>query len=173
MRSDVNYSHSKNIGESIGEFCGVPIRTYNNFDLELDVALDVQRTVLRNQAMGCSDTPNTAEILPGEVLCSDNIIRRVTTTEATGYDAFKEQPVKMLVGVNDIKFDLTTTCGLKCTTPPTVLGKHQTTMQKKLTMNIHGKEKKLTANSPRQRSYALGSTPCQSVASNLKWRLGL
>ncbi len=44
MKMDVNYSHSKNIGESIGEFCGVPIRTYNNFDLELDVALDVQRT---------------------------------------------------------------------------------------------------------------------------------
>ena len=102
MRADVNYSHSKNIGEQVGEFCGVPIRSYNNFDLELDVALDVQRTVLRNQAMGCSDTPNTAEILPGEVLCSDNIIRRETTAEAIGYDTFKEHnPVKMLVGAGD------------------------------------------------------------------------
>lgn len=99
MRQDVNYSHSKNIGEQIGSFCGVPILTFNNFDLELDVALDSQRTVLSNKAMGCSDIPNTAEILPGEVLCSDNIVRRITTAEAVGYDAFKEkQPVKMLVG---------------------------------------------------------------------------
>ncbi len=99
MKADVNYSHSKNIGEQVGEFCGGPIRSYDNFNLELDVALDVQRTVLRNQAMGCSDIPNTAEILPGEVLCSDNIIRRETTAEANGYDTFKEQnPVKMLVG---------------------------------------------------------------------------
>ena len=90
MRSDVNYSHSKNIGESIGEFCGVPIRTYNNFDLELDVALDVQRTVLRNQAMGCSDTPNTAEILPGEVLCADNLIRRETASEVAGKGRYAE-----------------------------------------------------------------------------------
>ena len=103
MRADVNYSHSKNIGESIGhDFCGVPINAYSIFDLELDVALDAQRTVLRNRAMGCSDIPNTAEILPGELLCSDNVIRRETTAEATGYDSFKEQnPVKLLVGADD------------------------------------------------------------------------
>jgi hypothetical protein len=98
MRSDVNYSHSKNIGEAVGSFCGVPINSYNTFDLELDVALEAQRTVLRNQAMGCSDAPSTAEILPGEMLCADNIIRRVTTAEAAGYDTFKEKnPVKLLV----------------------------------------------------------------------------
>ena len=99
MRSDVNYSHSKNIGEAVGAFCELPIRSYDNFALELDVALDIQSTVLRNRAMGCSDTPNTAEIMPGELLCADNIIRRVTTAEAVGYDEFKEKnPVKMLVG---------------------------------------------------------------------------
>ena len=102
MRSDVNYSHSKNIGEAVGNFCELLIRHYDNFDLELDVALDVQSTVLRNRAMGCSDIPNTAEIMPGELLCADNIIRRVTTAEAVGYDTFKEKnPVKMLVGAND------------------------------------------------------------------------
>ena len=102
MRSDVNYSHSKNIGEAVGSFCELPIRSYDNFALELDVALDVQSTVLRNRAMGCSDIPNTAEIMPGELLCADNIIRRVTTAEATGYDTFKEKnPVKMLVGASD------------------------------------------------------------------------
>ena len=102
MRTDVNYSHSKNIGESTGDFCGVPILSYNNFDLELDVELDAQRTVLRNKALGCSDIPNTAEILPGEILCADNIIRRVTAAEAVGYDEFKEKnPVKMLVGLSD------------------------------------------------------------------------
>jgi hypothetical protein len=102
MRSDVNYSHSKNIGEAVGSFCELPIRSYDNFALELDVAVDSQNIILRNRAMGCSDIPNTAEIMPGEVLCADNIIRRVTTAEAVGYDEFKEKnPVKMLVGAND------------------------------------------------------------------------
>jgi hypothetical protein len=102
MRSDVNYSHSKNIGEAVGSFCELPIRSYDNFALELDVALDSQSTILRNRAMGCSDIPNTAEILPGEVLCADNIIRRETAAETIGYDAYKEkQPVKkLMVGHN-------------------------------------------------------------------------
>ena len=90
MRSDVNYSHSKNIGEQVGVFCGLPICSYDNLDLELDVALDVQRTVLRNRAMGCSDIPNTAEILPGEVLCSDYLIRRETASEVTGKGRYAE-----------------------------------------------------------------------------------
>ena len=90
MRSDVNYSHSKNIGEAVGSFCGVPINSYDTFDLELDVALDSQNTILRNRAMGCSDIPNTAEILPGEKLCADNIIRRVTTSEVTGNGKYAE-----------------------------------------------------------------------------------
>ena len=90
MRSDVNYSHSKNIGEAVGSFCGVPINSYDTFDLELDVALDSQSIILRNRAMGCSDIPSTAEILPGEVLCADNIIRRETTTEATGKGMYTE-----------------------------------------------------------------------------------
>ena len=102
MRSDVNYSHSKNIGEQVGNFCDVPILTYDNFELELDVESDTQKTVLQNKAMGCSDVPNTAEVLPGQVICADNIVRRTTTAEAIGYDTFKEkQPVKMLVGTDD------------------------------------------------------------------------
>jgi hypothetical protein len=102
MRSDVNYSHSKNIGAQIGNFCDVPILTYDNFELELDVAVDVQKTVLGNKAMGCSDIPNTAEVLPGQVICADNIVRRVTAAEAIGYDIFKEKnPVKLLVGAGD------------------------------------------------------------------------
>lgn len=96
MRTDVNYSHSKNMGEAIGSFCDVPIRAYDNFELEVDLALASQWSVL----IGGASVP--AEILPGELLCSDNIIRRVTTAEATGYDTFKEKnPVKMLVGAND------------------------------------------------------------------------
>lgn len=99
MRTDVTYSHSKNIGEPIGhDFCGVPIRSYDRFDLELDHALAVQRTVLCNQATGIN-FPNTAEILPGEVLCSDNIVRRVTTAEAIGYDVYKEtEPATYITG---------------------------------------------------------------------------
>jgi hypothetical protein len=83
----VNYSHSKNIGEQVGDFCGTPILSYDGFGMDLDQALDVQQTVLRNQAMGCSDTPNTAEIMPGEMLCSDNMIRRATAAEVTGQGA--------------------------------------------------------------------------------------
>ena len=105
MRRDVTYSHSKNIGEVLGDFHGVPVQAYDTFDLELDEALDVQQTVLCNQVMGCSDVPNTAEVLPGEVLCADNMIRRTTTAEASGYDEFKEKnPVKMLVGM-DLMYD--------------------------------------------------------------------
>ena len=48
------------------------------------MALDAQNTILRNRAMGCSDAPNTAEILPGEILCADNLIRRETASEVTG-----------------------------------------------------------------------------------------
>ena len=89
MIADVNYSHSKNIGESIGhDFCGVPINAYSIFDLELDVAIDAQKTILRNRAMGCSDAPSTAEILPGEVLCSDSLIRRETSSEVTGHGKY-------------------------------------------------------------------------------------
>ena len=102
MRSDVNYSHSKNIGEQVGNFCDVPILTYDNFELELDVAVDSMRTVEGNKAMGCSDIPNTAEVLPGQIICADNIVRRVTAAEAIGYDIFKEKnPVKLLVGAGD------------------------------------------------------------------------
>ena len=107
MRTDVNYSHSKNIGEAVGSFCELPIRSYDNFDLELDVAIDSQNILLRNRAMGCSDIPNTAEIMPGEVLCADNVIRRVTTAEAVGYDTYKERhPVAMLVGSDGTTYDV-------------------------------------------------------------------
>ena len=101
MRSDVNYSHSKNIGEQVGNFCDVPILTYDNFELEVDVAVDSMRTVECLKASGI-DYPNTAEVLPGQMICADNIVRRMTAAEAIGYDIFKEKnPVKMLVGASD------------------------------------------------------------------------
>jgi len=90
MKRDVNYSHSKNIGEKVGSFCDVPIVQVDMFELDVDVAIDTQRTILANQAMGCSDIPNTAEVLPGEVICSDNMIRRVTTAEVTGHGRYSE-----------------------------------------------------------------------------------
>jgi hypothetical protein len=106
MRSDMNYSHSKNIAEEVGEFCGVSIYRYSRFDLELDQALETQRTVLSNQASGI-EFPNTAEILPGEVLCGDNVVRRVTTAEAVGYDEFKEKnPVRHLIGIDGLLYDV-------------------------------------------------------------------
>ena len=144
MRSDVNYSHSKNIGEAVGSFCELPIRSYYNFALELDVALDIQSTILRNRAMGCSDIPNTAEIMPGEVLCADNIIRRVTTAEAVGYDEFKEKnPVKMLVGAND--------------------GREYSTEDNQW----HSKEKKLRQSTPEELGAWLNDLPKRSFKSEV------
>jgi hypothetical protein len=106
MRTDVNFSHSKNIWEPIGhDFCGTPIRSYDKFDLELDQALDVQRTVLSNNASGI-EFPSTAEILPGETLCSDNVVRRMTTAEAIGYDAYMDKKeVAMLIGTDGMMYD--------------------------------------------------------------------
>ena len=88
MKMDVNYSHSKNIGEPVGDFCGIPTLSYNELDLELDAAIDAQKTILRNRAMGCNDAPSTAEILPGEMLCTDNLIRRETASEVTGHGKY-------------------------------------------------------------------------------------
>jgi len=103
---DVNYSHSKNVGEQVGNFCDVPILAMDMFELDVDVALDSQRTVLINKAMGCSETPNTAEVLPGETICPDNIIRRTTTAEAIDYDKYMERkPVAMIVGAGRMVYD--------------------------------------------------------------------
>jgi hypothetical protein len=94
MKSDVTYSHSKNIGEEVSNFCGTPIRIYNDLEMELDVLLDVQRTVIANKEVSAASIP--AEVMPGEVHCSDNIIRRETTAEAIGYDAFKREAAPLI-----------------------------------------------------------------------------
>jgi len=106
VNRDVNYTHSKNIGAKVGSFCDVPIVELDTFEMDVDVAVDSQRTLLLNRAMNCSDIPNTAEVLPGEVICADNIIRRITTAEAQGYDAYMErQPATMLVGADRTVYD--------------------------------------------------------------------
>ena len=101
MKRDVNYTHSKNIGEQIGSFCDVPIVELDTFEMDVDASLETQRAVQSCKAMGCSDTPNTAEVLPGEVICVDNIVRRTTTAEYIGYDKYKaERPPFYLIGVD-------------------------------------------------------------------------
>jgi hypothetical protein len=87
MKTYVNHSHSKNLGSAIGEFCGTPIYQYDPLDLEVDDLLDVQNTVQGNRAMEAAFSVipvNIAEVMPGETVCADNIIRRVTTAEAEG-----------------------------------------------------------------------------------------
>jgi hypothetical protein len=49
---------------------------------EVDQLVEIQRTIAINQALG-TDT-YTAEVLPGEVVCEDGVVRRATTAEAQG-----------------------------------------------------------------------------------------
>jgi hypothetical protein len=87
MRSDVTYSHSRNVGEQVGDFCGVPICTMDMLDLEVDELLDAQRVVFANQLSEekLGPAPFLAEVLPGEEICTDNRIRRSTAGKATLY----------------------------------------------------------------------------------------
>jgi len=55
----------------VGTFCQMPIVTLDELGVEVDVAVD-QGIRLRNSS-GTSIAP---ELLPGEVICADNIIRR-------------------------------------------------------------------------------------------------
>jgi hypothetical protein len=62
-------------GEIVGEFCGSPIRSYNLLELELEDDFDRQDIVHLSILF---NSKNTAEVLPGELICSDNITRRYT-----------------------------------------------------------------------------------------------
>lgn len=92
QKLDIICVNSKNVGEKvIGHFCGSPIRELYMREVELDDLVDVNRTIEANRK-----TPSTftADLLPGEIVCTDGIVRRDTTSEAVGYDEFHayEQP---------------------------------------------------------------------------------
>lgn len=82
LKPDIQHTHGKNLGDKIvGEFCGSPIRELYRHEVEIDQTVETARTIEINRR---SNPPFTAELLPGEVICEDNVIRRGTTAEALG-----------------------------------------------------------------------------------------
>ena len=96
MKIDSLVMHSDDIGESVGEFFGSPIREVNLLDVEVREELDMQARA--RLGLGVDAVP--AELLPGEVI-TDNVIRRPTTAEVVG-DTFY-QPQMTEQGIADLK----------------------------------------------------------------------
>jgi hypothetical protein len=82
---DITYAHSSRVGSAVGSFCGSPIVELDEIGMEVDVENELQ-SVIKNS----TGTSIAAEVLPGEEICTDNIIRRTTTAEAQG-DAYYKQ----------------------------------------------------------------------------------
>ncbi len=70
----------------LGYFCNVPIVTLDEIGMDADVLADLN---MRLQLSSGTSIP--PEILPGEEICADHIIRRTTTAEAIGYDTYHNQ----------------------------------------------------------------------------------
>jgi len=76
---DNHVAHASRVGEKIGEYCGTPIVTLDTLGMEVDIERETYNRVHNSSGPGI-----TAEIMSGEVLCKDNIIRRGTTAEVRG-----------------------------------------------------------------------------------------
>lgn len=85
---DNNIAHDSRVQRDnvLGNFCGVPIITLDEVGMDVDVVRDQNRRL--SVSSGESIPP---EVLPGEEICSDGIIRRTTTAEAMGYDTYHNQ----------------------------------------------------------------------------------
>ena len=88
MKLDISHTHNKNVEynqEPTGYFCGSPIRQMYTREMELDQIVDTDRTIEINR-----NTPPAlaVEILPGELICDDRIVRRSTTSEALGTEFY-------------------------------------------------------------------------------------
>lgn len=88
IKLDNNIAHDSrvqrdNVG---GYFCGIPVVTLD----EVSVGTDI-RDELRIRLGANTGKSIPAEVLPGEEICADNIIRRSTTTEVIGYDTYHNQ----------------------------------------------------------------------------------
>ena len=81
----IAHDSRRNRNEPLGFFCGSPVFALDKRGMDVDALVDVKRIVDMQ-----IDAPNTAEVLPGETICADNIIRRTTTAEHRG-DAFYAQ----------------------------------------------------------------------------------
>lgn len=74
MHNDIYPSiHAADMGPVIGTFNGEPVRSYNPIDTEVRDARMTRMRVLISSGAGIP-----AEVLPGEIICKDNIIRRTT-----------------------------------------------------------------------------------------------
>jgi hypothetical protein len=96
LKLDNLYTHSKNVGPTyshdglfaedvLGTFCGTPIVALDERAVDVDLLVEIGRTIEANKV---SAQGNTAEVLPGELVCTDGIVRRETSAEAVGYDRF-------------------------------------------------------------------------------------
>jgi hypothetical protein len=72
---------------NLPSFCGVPIQGIDEEQAEVDLVLEEVRLTVKNS----TGKSIPAEVLPGEEICKDNIIRRSTTAEAVGYDTYYNQ----------------------------------------------------------------------------------
>ncbi len=88
IKLDNNIAHDLRVQRDnvVGHFCGVPIITLDEVGMDVDVVRDQNARL--SVSSGQSIPP---EVLPGEEICSDNVIRRATTAEAIGYDTYHNQ----------------------------------------------------------------------------------
>jgi len=84
MFSDIYESiHSDDLGETVGSFHWEPVRSWNPSSSRERDDRYARLCVLTKQGDGIP-----ADVLPGQIVCVDNTIRRETTAEAIGYDEF-------------------------------------------------------------------------------------
>lgn len=101
MKLDPVIVHADNLGKTVGEFYGTPIREVDMLAIELREILDSQLSARISLGEGAAHT----ELLPGEIV-KDNIIRRFTTAEAVGEEFYdKAVPEGRKVPINDVPED--------------------------------------------------------------------
>ena len=82
MRLDTLIAKPEHIFDTgLTPFSGSPIYGMDTLAMEDAVNRDIENRVRENQR---TPVENRAEILPGEIICKDNIVRRSTTREVTG-----------------------------------------------------------------------------------------
>ena len=79
----LGYTHDGNLADNIvGTFCGSPIITLDSRAVDIDDIVEAARIIEENKG----GSTYTAEVMPGELVCTDSIVRRGTSAEALGYD---------------------------------------------------------------------------------------
>lgn len=89
MKLDSLIAHNDSVSEVVGAFCGTPIYALAVSSMDMATERETRNAVLASKEFG--ESPNVAEVLPGEEICADGIIRRTTTAEAVGDDYYKQE----------------------------------------------------------------------------------